>query len=311
MSSAILVIGLVSIFIGIAVVVMVFSQIRERRGQLSRSMAMVENAGPGFLSGVGPTIETSGPRTTYPVGKRLRDLGHRFTRAGWDEKIQTKLDRAGKSATWDIQRVLATKVGLALVFAIGWLFFGLLVGFSVWIIIVGAVALGALGFYAPDIWLSNTASKRSEEIERALPDTMDLLMISVESGLAFDAAVDHVAEHTRDPMAGELRRTLQEMQIGKSRAEALRSLAERVNSPDLDQFVSAVAQADSLGIPIVQVLRSQTREMRMKRSQRTEERAAKLPVKIIFPTILFILPALFLVVMGPAAIRISQMFSGL
>ena len=143
-----------------------------------------------------------------------------------------------------------------------------------------------------------------------LPDALDLLTISVEAGLGFDAALAQVARNTEGPLADEFFRVLQEMQIGLGRAEAFRALTERTNVPDLRNFVTAMIQADVFGIPVANVLRVQAKEMRIKRLQRAEEKAQKVPVKILFPLIFFILPCLFIIVMGPGAIAMIGSFSG-
>jgi tight adherence protein C len=165
-----------------------------------------------------------------------------------------------------------------------------------------AIVLAPLGYFVPDITLYQAAYNRNERIRRDLPDSMDLLTISVEAGLPFDSALSQVARNTRGPLAEELFRVLQEMQIGLGRIEALRALAERTNVVELRGFVTAMVQADQFGIPIANVLRVQSRDMRVKRTQRAEEQAQKVPVKILFPLVFCILPALFIVVMGPAAI---------
>jgi len=164
------------------------------------------------------------------------------------------------------------------------------------------VLLTPLGYFAPDLALYQIAYNRNERIRRDLPDSMDLLTISVEAGLPFDAALSQVARNTRGPLADELFRVLQEMQIGLARIDALRAVAERTNVPELRGFVTAMVQADTFGIPVASVLRVQARDLRVKRSQRAEEIAQKVPVKILFPLVFCILPALFIVVMGPAAI---------
>ena len=143
-----------------------------------------------------------------------------------------------------------------------------------------------------------------------MPDALDLLTISVESGLGFDAALSHVARNTEGPLAEEFARVLQEMQIGLGRGAALRALGERTHVPELKGFVSAMVQADALGIPIAQVLRVQAREIRTKRRQRAEEQAQKVAVKILIPLIFCILPCLFIAVLGPAAIGIFEVVLG-
>jgi tight adherence protein C len=147
-------------------------------------------------------------------------------------------------------------------------------------------------------------------VRRDLPDAIDLLTISVESGLGFDAAAAQVARNTEGPLADEFARMLQEMQLGKGRSEALRAMAERTNVPDLKTFVSAMVQADAFGIPVGQVLRVQSSEMRLKSRQWAEEMAQKVPVKILVPLIFCILPCLFIAVLGPAAITIFNNFHG-
>jgi tight adherence protein C len=147
-------------------------------------------------------------------------------------------------------------------------------------------------------------------MQRELPDSLDLLTISVEAGLGFNAAVAQVARNTEGPLSEELSRVIQEMQIGLSRSQALRALAERTPLPELKEFVTAMVQADEFGIPIGKVLRVQSVEMRIKRRQRAEELAQKVPVKILMPLIFFILPTLFIVVMGPGVIAIMGSFEG-
>ena len=166
------------------------------------------------------------------------------------------------------------------------------------------------GYNAPNLYLYQRAHERNEEMQSALADAIDLLTISVESGLGFDAAVAQVAKNTEGPLSEEFSRMLQEMQIGRGRAEALRSMGERTDLPDLRTFVGAMVQADAFGIPVGQVLRVQSSEMRVKRRQWAEEAAQKVPVKILVPLIFCILPCLFIAVLGPAGINMMNSFSG-
>ena len=151
---------------------------------------------------------------------------------------------------------------------------------------------------------------RTERLRRELPDALDLMTISVEAGLSFDAALAQVARNTTGPMAEEFFRVLQEMQIGWGRAEAMRALSDRTDLPELRGFVLAMIQADAFGIPVANVLRVQADEMRVKRTQRAEEAAQKVPVKILFPLIFCIMPALFVVILGPAIIQIFTSLAG-
>ncbi len=159
------------------------------------------------------------------------------------------------------------------------------------------------------MYLYQKAHDRSNQMGRELPDAIDLLTISVESGLGFDAALQQVARNTEGPLADEFSRMLREMQIGSGRSASLRALGERTNVPEIRSFVSAMVQADAFGIPIAQVLRVQSSEIRVKRRQHAEEKAQQVPVKITIPLIFCILPCLFIAVMGPAAISIMDNFS--
>ena len=247
-------------------------------------------------------------RVTGPFVQNLTELGRRFTPSDQTARLRRKLDLAGNPVGWDTDRVLAYKVlGLFIGGVVG-LVVPLLGGNALWAIVFG-VGLAILGFYLPDLVLYQTAYNRSEQIRRELPDALDLLVISVESGLGFDAALSQVARNTTGPLAEEFFRVLQEMQLGTGRPDAMRALVDRTDVADLRGFVTSMIQADTFGIPIAQVLRVQAKEMRIKRTQRIEETAQKVPVKILFPLIFCILPALFIVILGPAAISIIESFS--
>jgi tight adherence protein C len=227
--------------------------------------------------------------------------------ASYRARIQELLDKAGNPPEWGIQRLFSYKV-LA---GIGVAAFGGLIGIHSPPRFVTLLLFGALiGFFLPDLLVYNSGIRRQQQIQKALPDALDMLTVSVEAGLGFDAALAQVARNTTGPIAGEFFRVLQEMQIGKSRTDALRGLGERTTVMDMRAFASAIVQADALGIPIASVLREQARDMRLKRHQRAEEQAQKVTVKIMFPVVLCILPSLFVIVIGPGAINIIHAFSG-
>lgn len=237
----------------------------------------------------------------------LRALALRLSPAGIADKLQHRLDLAGNPTSWTPDRILATK-GLGL-FALGGL--GALYGLSFsggWLI-VGTSVGAVFGFFLPDLLLYNAGTKRQDKIRKALPDALDMLTVCVEAGLGFDAALAQVARNTVGPLAGEFARVLQEMQIGKSRSEALHAMTERTTVPELRAFVSALVQASELGIALAMVLREQAKELRVRRRQRAEEAAQKVPVKILFPLIFCIFPVMFVVIIGPAAITIAQNLS--
>jgi tight adherence protein C len=247
-----------------------------------------------------------GQRVAGPVRDRALRLGRALAGADAAERYRHRLDLAGNPAGWSVEAILAAKAGGALVGPLVGLGLGVLLLDATGPLLLVVLAGLAVGFFAPDLLLHQRAYDRSEHVQRALPDAIDLLTISVEAGLGFDAAVLQVARHTEGPLADELARVLREMQLGQGRSEALRALGERTNVADLRTFVSAMVQADTFGIPIGQVLRVQAHEIRVKRRQLAETRAQRVPVKITVPLIFFILPALFVAVLGPAALTIMD-----
>ena len=251
-----------------------------------------------------------GERVLIPLQNRFAGLGRRLSGADSSERIRRKLDFAGNPPGWTVDRVMSGKVvGAIAGFAGGLLFSFMLGSVAIKVVVIAGATLA--GFFAPTMYLYQRTHDRTNRLQRELPDAIDLLTISVESGLGFDAALQQVAHNTEGPLADEFSRVLREMQIGSSRGEALRALAERSNLPELRSFVSSMVQADAFGIPIANVLRVQSSEMRVKRRQRAEEKAQQVPVKMTVPLIFCILPALFIVVMGPAAISIMENFKGL
>ena len=247
-------------------------------------------------------------RVLAPMQGRALGIGKRLSGADTSDRIRHKLDLAGNPPGWTIDRVIAFKVlGAAVGLLVG---FGItqLLGAGVPITVLGTAGGLVVGYMAPNLYLYQVAYDRTARMQRALPDAIDLMTISVESGLGFDAAVQQVAKNTEGPLADEFARVLREMQIGQSRSDSLRAMGARSNVPELQTFVSAMIQADSFGIPIAQVLRVQSSEIRVKRRQRAEEKAQQVPVKITIPLIFTILPCLFIAVMGPAAISIMDSF---
>ena len=281
----------------------------EARG-VSKSLAVMEayTAAPPELR-----REIDAPfsdRVLAPLLDRAVKLGKRLTPADHGERIRMKLEVAGNPPGWTVDRVTALKfIGFAAALILG-LIISVLFGLGFAPMLGLCVVASLAGYFAPNLYLYQKGYDRTQKIQRAMPDALDLLTISVESGLGFDAALSQVARNTDGPLADEFARVLQEMQIGLGRGAALRALGDRTHVPELRGFVSAMVQADSLGIPVAQVLRVQSREIRTKRRQRAEEQAQKVAVKILIPLIFCILPCLFIAVLGPAAIGIFEAFSG-
>ena len=279
----------------------------ERRAMAS-SLAAIQALGAAPDEAAAEIDESFVRREVAPFAERFTALGRRLTRAGASERIQRRLDIAGNPAGWDVDRILGVKVlGLALLGGLT-LFYGLASGSSPVRVLVLAAAIGGFGFVLPNILLYNAGEKREAQMRKVLPDALDLLTISVEAGLGFDAAVMKVARNTDGPLAQEFSRLLQEMQIGVGRMDAMRAMGERSTIKELRSFCHAMVQADQLGVPIGRVLRIQSKEMRVKRRQAAEEKAQQVPVKIMVPLVLFILPSLFIVVMGPAALKMVETF---
>jgi tight adherence protein C len=280
-------------------------------------MAAVVVLGSVLLSGTG---KTAGPGATDlrqvmlrqrarkrllgPVISRLADGLHALTPTGALERLGHKIDVAGARATWTVDRLLGTKVLLA---SWGGLFgvYRVLNDPTATNVIVTFLLTGG-AFALPDLVLSRRASERQSQIERELPDLLDQMVVSVEAGLGFEAAMSRVAKQNEGALPHELQRVLQDVRFGMSRRDAFTKLLKRTDSSDLKQFVNALTQAERLGMPLADVLRVQADEMRKKRRMRAEETALKIPVKLVFPLLLCILPALFVVIIGPAIIRVAD-----
>ncbi|MEV5002938.1 type II secretion system F family protein [Nocardioides sp. LML1-1-1.1] len=297
------------LLVGAALAVSVALPSRQPDDGLSRALQALEQQGQPGKELAGEADRSFAERVVDPLQKRALGVGRRITGADAAERIRRKLELAGNPREWTVDRIIALKVIAAAVVPAVLVFYGFLVGLPVpWVLVAGVLGLLA-GFFGPDLYLYNVALHRADQIKRTLADAVDLLTISVEAGLGFDAALQQVARNTDGPLAEEFSRVLREMQLGVGRSEALRALGERSNVDDLKAFAGAMVQADAFGIAIGQVLRVQSGEIRVKRRQYAEEKAQKVPVKIMVPLIIFILPCLFIVVMAPAVLQAMDAFS--
>lgn len=300
--------GLVALFVGVAAAIVIFEAIGRERSQVSSSLATIEAiSGPIPDSMRRQYDQPFKARVARPVQGWLARVARTLSGVSWARNTQRRLGMAGSPPRWDVERILAAKT-------LGAIALGSLVGAMLWAggrtgpALIWGLAFAAFGFFLPDMLLVNKAQHRSDLTRKALPDSLDLLTISVESGLAFDAALAQVARNTEGPLAEEFTRVLKEIQIGSSRSDALRALSERTSVEDLRIFLNSMIQAEKLGIPIAEVLRVQAGEMRIKRSQRIEEQAMKLPVKMVFPVMFGIMPAIFIIILGPAVLSIVDQF---
>ncbi|MDQ1059602.1 type II secretion system F family protein [Arthrobacter globiformis] len=237
----------------------------------------------------------------------VEKIGYRLTPAGYVNKLDRLLSLAGRPASMPLGRLLAAKPALGLVGGILGLF--IISGGPTPILKLVGLFVFFLGYFIPDLMLYSKGQERQKAMQLELANTLDQMLISVEAGLGFEGAMARAGENGKGPLSEELVRTLQDMQVGRSRREAYLALAERTNLPELRSFVQAVVQADTYGIAISRVLRVQAKVMRVKRRQRAEEKAMKLPVNILFPLLFFIFPVLFIAVLGPAVINTIETFA--
>jgi tight adherence protein C len=189
------------------------------------------------------------------------------------------------------------------VFAVVFFFLGLVVGRAA-LGFIAALVGAAIGFIGPEFWLGSRIKKRSMAMILQLPDALDLLTISVEAGLGFDAALAKVVEKMEGPLVNEFRQALAEIRMGRTRREALRDIVDRADAQPVSNFIGAIVQAEQLGVPIAKVLQIQSQQLRIERRQRAEEAAAKAPVKMLFPMVGCIFPTIFIVILGPAIVTV-------
>lgn len=261
-------------------------------------LAVQSNLSQGFVQEGGASIQRT------PI---LLEVSKKLVPTGYEAKLDRWLSLAGRPASLPLDRLIIAKPALALAGAA----IGLLL--SAKSLTPQSVGLGlfltAFLYFVPDLLIYNKGVKRQKDIEQELPNTLDQMLISVEAGLGFEAAMARAGGYGGGALAQELMRTLQDIQVGRPRQDAYAAMAERSSVQDLRSFVRAVVQADKYGIGIARVLRAQAKQARVKRRQRAEEKAMKLPVKVLFPLLLCIFPVLFIVLLGPAAIKIIEAFS--
>ena len=244
-------------------------------------------------------------RTLRPLATRLSGIAQRFASPQKIGRTEKRLSMAGNPGDLRTIDFLGLKLVVATLLAIGFFVFSLLVLGNPAFGFVGAGAMGLLGFFLPEIWLSRRIKGRQKAILMAVPDTLDLLTISVRAGLSFDGALAKVIEKVQGPLSEEFRRSLAEIRVGKARRDALRDIVGRTEVQALTNFIGAIVQAEQLGVPIAKVLQIQSDQLRIERRQRAEEMAAKAPIKMLFPLVGCIFPSMFIVILGPAIILIA------
>jgi tight adherence protein C len=246
------------------------------------------------------------------VAGGIQSVSVRVSSPSASTKLQHRLDLAGNPKGWTVERVFSIKGIIALVAGsvLGMLCLGMGVLFTLkglFLVPLFSVA----GFFIPNALLYSKGVRRQEQIQKELPDVLDLMSVSMRAGLSFDGAMSKVTMASDGPLAAEFGRLLQELRLGRARTSVLRDMLKRTNVDDLHYVVQALIQASDLGIPVADVLTSQGTEMRTRRKQRAEEKAQKVTIKIIFPTLFCIFPVIMIVVVVPALIRIVGMFKGI
>lgn len=251
-------------------------------------------------------LERLSDRVVAPVGRKALEIANKFTPVGYVENLKRKIVHAGNPPGYESDRFLIFKV-LGVASCLLWLAFGILLFSDSMLLLVMFVGfMCAISVFGPDLVLQRKIEDRRKEIERKLPDTLDLLVISVEAGLGFEQALDRTAETVPGPLSDELRRMLQETRMGASRADALRALDERTDVEDLRVFIVAMLQADTFGVSVARILHTQADEIRERRRQKVQERSQKLPVKMLFPMVLCIFPATLVVVLLPGLLQVFE-----
>jgi tight adherence protein C len=247
-------------------------------------------------------------RVIVPMYQGLARFAIQFTPEKQIEYIRTKIDQAGMTGQLDPTTFLGQRVVMTVLLGAG--SFALLLFMTSWppvqIVVVTAICT-ALGYYLPMMNLSSKISRRQAQVVRGLPDALDLMVICVEAGLGFDAAMGKVYDKWDNEIANAFGRVIQEIQLGKTRRDALRDMSTRLDVPDFSNFASSIIQADQLGVSIGKILRIQSDQMRIKRRQRAQEKAHQAPVKMMIPMTFFIFPSIWIVLLGPALLQILEL----
>ncbi len=308
MTTAIIIVVILVIIIGAALLVVSGIKKAKTRGEDPLAERLAEYSQRGDLVSL-EQIELSQPftdRVIMPMVRRLGDLSSRFTPQHVLEQTRKQLELAGNPGRMDASTFLVVHFVSAGIF--GGLVFMLSLfakQYSVGVKLLMVLGFAVLGYFFPDLWIRSKINSRQKSVRRAMPDALDLLTICVEAGLGFDAAMSKVNEKWENELAVSFGRVIREIQLGKLRREALRDMADRLGIAELTSFVAAVIQSEMLGVSMAKVLRIQSDQMRVKRRQHAEEEAHKAPIKMIFPMGLLIFPALMIVLLTPAALKLS------
>lgn len=243
-------------------------------------------------------------RLALPIVQDIGHIARRVTPVGMVKNTSAKLVTAGLGRRVSVELLLSLKVLLGLAGAAGGMVLGS--GRSPTIHLVMVVIAGSIGFVFPDAWVNRKASERQELVRSALPEMLDQLSVVIEAGLGFDSALGRIVDTSSGPLTDEFARALHSIRLGRSRSEALQEIADRTDVAEVRQFVGAIKQADSLGVPMARIVRTQASHMRQLKRLAAEEQAMRLPVKLTLPMVFCMLPSLFIVLIGPVVIRVLE-----
>jgi tight adherence protein C len=292
-----------AIVAGLAIVLVVYALAPQPASAVRARLDQIGN-----LQAVGlEELELEKPffeRTVRPIAQRLAGLGQRLTSERTVSRTAERLAAAGNPGNMRTGDFAGLKILLAAGLGVGGFLLFLILSRSPLVAVFLGVVMALLGYILPEFWLGRRIAGRRRQMLRSMPDTLDLLTISVRAGLAFDSALAKVVEKTTGPLADEFRRALAEVRVGKVRRDALRDMATRTQVPSVNSFIAAIIQADQLGVPISRVLQVQSEQLRIERRQRAEEMANKAPIKMLIPLVGCIFPSMFIVILGPAIISI-------
>ncbi len=300
---------LVMIFCSVAILAsLVFGPSARERAVMRRAGAVRPGRQDALALDEQELAQPFSQRVLGPAVGTLRAQLLRFAPVSVRKRAEEKLLRAGRPM--EVGSLFAVRFLLVAVM----LLMGLLVvmvghGTALSHNMATVIGFTAAGYLLPDLWLGGKVNKRKQAIEHGLPDVLDLLTISVEAGLGFDAAIQKVAEKFKGPVGEEFQEYIKEVKLGRPRVDALRGLSRRADIEDMKTFVASLIQAEQLGVGLAQVLRIQSDQMRYRRRQRAQERAMKMPIKMLFPLVFFILPTIFIVLFAPLAVHMMDVFT--
>jgi tight adherence protein C len=301
----VLVVAVVAAAASVALLVLAVALPPTRGERTLRTLAMFGTSRGKLVDDRGPTWDQ---RIRLGTGRAFDRLGRAVTPSSAHNRLVRLLDYAGNPADRPIEQVVRRRAQLLLGVGVVGALFGTIMGGPSVALLAGPAG-AVFGLFIPDLVVYDLGTKRQKQLERSLPDVLDALVIGVEAGLGLDAAMAQVADNLDGPMPAEVFRVLQEMRIGISRTDALRSLSQRTTVRELQSFVTAVVQAGELGVPIANVLREHARDQRVKRRQRAEEQAQKVPIKLLFPVLFCLFPVIFVVILGPGVLRLIAALS--